>query len=93
MKSKWKFLGIKNVEYKNLNFEDKKNIAKETWYIERLAYHFECEHILSLGDNTMLKIKDEVIEKTKKDNELKAKIIQQKKSKGLSVIKKSLGSN
>jgi hypothetical protein len=41
----------------------------------------------------MLKIKDEVIEKTKKDNELKAKIIQQKKSKGLSVIKKSLGSN
>ena len=93
MESKWKFLGIKNVKYENLSFEDKKNVAKETWFIERLAHHFECEHILSLGDNTALKIKNEIIEKIKKDNELKAKQIQHKESNGLSIIKKSLGSN
>lgn len=92
MESKWKFLGIKKVNYENLNFEEKKNIAKETWFIERLADHFECKNILALGDDTMLKIKDEVIETMKKDNTLKAQAIKPKATNGLLAIKKHLES-
>lgn len=92
MESKWTFLNIKKVNYENLSFEEKKNIAKETWFIERLAYHFECKNILTLGDDTMLKIKDEVIETMKKDNTLKAQAIKPKATNGLLAIKKHLGS-
>ena len=91
MESKWKFLKIKKVNYENLSFEDKKIVAKETWFIERLADHFECKNILALGDDTMLKIKNEVIEKSKKDNTLKAQMVKLKISNGLLAIKKHLG--
>jgi len=92
MEPKWTFLNIKKVNYENLNFEEKKNIAKETWFIERLADRFECKNILALGDDTMLKIKDEVIETMKKDNTLKAQSFKPKVTNGLLAIKKHLGS-
>ena len=93
MESKWKFLNIKNVQYDDLCFDEKKKIAKEEWYVEFLAYHFEAKNILCLGNDSILKVKEEVIEKVKKENTIKAKMVSHKKSNGLTAIKKHLGFN
>ena len=91
MDDKWIFLNIKKQKYEDLDFDEKKKIAREVILIERFANIWGCENIISLGGRNFLELKHEVLKKVAEDNTAKAEAITKHTTSGLAAIKKHLG--